>query len=358
MTATRTTSWRWDCTTRFRPFASRCCKPGSRARSTASSSLTSWQSAEKLRDPLISQGTTGYRLVYGESDGFPALVIDRYGETLVLKLYTTAWFAHLGELVAALQEALEFDALVLRLSRALQSDRLNVASLYGLRDGQQLIGETSEPVQFVENGLLFAADVQRGHKTGFFFDQRDNRQHVRELAEGQRVLDVYSYTGGFSVYAMAGGARSVTAIDVSQPALNDLQQNVARNGYDQARVDVLQADAFAGLRELIAARRKFGLVVVDPPAFANRRANMGDAVLAYRRLVELALQLIAQDGILVMGSCSSRINLEQFETLVTRAASVAGHDLQVFDSSTHALDHPIGFPEAAYLKALFCRLGS
>lgn len=314
--------------------------------------------AEKLRDPLISQGTTGYRLVYGESDGFPALVLDRYGETLVLKLYTTAWIAHLGELVAALQEALEFDALVLRLSRALQSDRLNVASLYGLRDGQQLLGETSEPVQFVENGLLFAADVQRGHKTGFFFDQRDNRQHVRELAEGRRVLDVYSYTGGFSVYALAGGARSVTAVDVSQPALDALQSNVARNGFEQSRVDLLQADAFAGLRELIAARRKFGLVVVDPPAFANRRANMGDAVLAYRRLVELALRLLAQDGILVMGSCSSRINLEQFQTLVTRAAAVAGHDLQVFNCSTHALDHPIGFPEAAYLKALFCRLGN
>lgn len=314
--------------------------------------------AERLRDPLISQGTTGYRLVYGESDGFPALVLDRYGETLVLKIYTTAWIAHLQELIAALQEALEFDALVLRLSRALQSDRLNVASLYGLRDGQQLIGEASDSMQFVENGLLFAADAQRGHKTGFFFDQRDNRQRVRELAEGRRVLEVFSYTGGFSVYALAGGARSVLALDVSQPALDALQQNMALNGYEQSQVDVLQADAFAGLRGLIEARRKFGLIVVDPPAFANRRANMGNAVLAYRRLVELALQLLADDGILVMSSCSSRINAEQFEQLVTRAAAVAGYDLQVFDSSTHALDHPIGFPEAAYLKALFCRLGS
>ncbi len=314
--------------------------------------------AQEKRNPLISQGTTGYRLVYGESDGFPALVLDRYGETLVLKLYTTAWIAHLHDLVAALQAALQFDTLVLRLSRALQSDRLNVASLYGLRDGQQLIGEASGSVQFVENGLLFAADVRRGHKTGFFFDQRENRQRVRELAEGRRVLDVFSYTGGFSVYALAGGARSVVAVDVSQPALDALQQNVALNGYDQTQIEELRADAFAGLRGLIEARRKFGLIVVDPPAFANRRANMGDAVLAYRRLVELALQLLAEDGILVMSSCSSRIGHDPFKQLVTRAASVAGHKLEVFDSSTHGLDHPIGFPEAAYLKALFCRLGS
>ena len=314
--------------------------------------------AQEKRAPLISQGTTGYRLVYGESDGFPALVLDRYGETLVLKLYTTAWITHLQELVAALHEALEFDALVLRLSRALQSDRLNVASLYGLRDGQQLIGEASATVQFVEDGLLFAADVRRGHKTGFFFDQRENRQRVRGLADGRRVLDVFSYTGGFSVYALAGGARSVTAVDVSQPALDALQQNVALNGFDASRVDVLRADAFAGLRGLVEARRKFGLIVVDPPAFANRRANMGNAVLAYRRLVELALPLLAEDGILVMCSCSSRISRERFEQLVTRAAAVAGQALEVFDSSTHGLDHPIGFPEAAYLKALLCRLGS
>ena len=314
--------------------------------------------AEERRDPLISQGTTGYRLVYGESDGFPALVIDRYGETLVLKLYTTAWIPHLAALAQALKDAVAFDSLLLRLSRNLQSDRLNVASLYGLRDGQQLIGETAQPCQFVENGLLFAADTQRGHKTGFFFDQRENRQRVRELANGRRMLDVFSYTGGFSVYALAGGARSVVAIDGSQPALDALRRNVALNGYADNSVDTLRVDAFAGMAALIDARRKFGLLVVDPPAFANRRANMGNAVTAYRRLVEMALPLMEDDAILVMSSCSSRINPIMFKQLVTRAASVAGRELEVFDSTTHAFDHPIGFPEAAYLKALFCRFAS
>ena len=311
--------------------------------------------AQAKREPLISTGTTGYRLVYGESDGFPALVLDRYGDTLVLKLYTTAWIPHLAALVEALGEAVVFDNLTLRLSRALQSDRLNVASLFGLRDGQQLIGEGGQTPQFVENGLLFEADVRRGHKTGFFFDQRENRQRVRELAEGRRVLDVFAYTGGFSVYALAGGARSTLALDVSEPALAALQRNVALNGFPEDRVNVMTGDAFASLRQLVENRRKFGLVVVDPPAFANRRANMGNAVLAYRRLVELALQLMAEDAVLVMASCSSRFSSDMFQQLVTRAASVAGQELEVFDSRTHALDHPVAFPEAAYLKALFMR---
>ena len=175
-----------------------------------------------------------------------------------------------------------FDELVLRLSRTLQSDRLNVAKLFGLRDGQQLIGNNpSGQVQFVENGLLFQADVKKGHKTGFFFDQRDNRQKARDLAKGRRVLDVFSYSGGFTVYALAGGARSVTALDMSEPALEALKFNVENNGFDAKSVNVIASDAFAGMRQLIASKRKFNMVIVDPPAFANSRASMRIAVLAY-----------------------------------------------------------------------------
>ena len=315
------------------------------------------KAAAAKRQPLINRETTGYRLVYGESDGFPALVIDRYGETLVLKLYSAAWIPHLRTLVEALGDAVVFDGLVLRLSRALQSDRLNIAKLYGLTDGQQLTGApVSGPVEFVENGLLFRADVLKGHKTGFFFDQRDNRQRARELAKGRRVLDVFSYTGGFSVYALAGGARSVTALDISQPALEALRLNVENNGFDLDKVDVIQSDAFAGLLKLIEAKRKFNMVILDPPAFANSRASMRKAVLAYRRLLELALRLLAGDGLLVMASCSSRINAEIFYELVTRSAAVAGFKLDLIDKTAHGLDHPIGFPEAAYLKAIFAQV--
>ncbi len=318
------------------------------------------RAAQAKRQPLINTETTGYRLVYGESDGFPALVLDRYGNTLVLKLYTTAWIPHLRALIPALQESIIFDELILRLSRTLQSDQLNVAKLYGLRDGQQLIGDVQvEPAgqtQFVENGLLFQADVMKGQKTGFFFDQRDNRQKVRELAKGQRVLDVFCYTGGFSVYALAGGARSVTALDASEPALQALKTNLTLNGFDADKVDVVASDAFAGMRQLIASKRKFNMVIVDPPAFANSRASMRNAVLAYRRLVEMALHLLTNDGTLVMASCSSRIKAEMFFQLVTRSATVAGYTLDEIARTSHALDHPIGFPEAEYLKALFARV--
>lgn len=315
------------------------------------------RAAQAKRDPLIKEGSTGYRLVYGESDGFPALILDRYGDTLVMKLYTTAWLPHLEALLGALEEALVFDNLVLRLSRALQSDRLNVAKLYGLEDGQLLSGPgVDEPVQFVENGLLFQADVRKGHKTGFFFDQRDNRRKARELAKGRRVLDVFSYTGGFSVYALAGGARTVTALDASEPALETLRVNIEQNGFKAKLVDVMAGDAFASLTQLIQARRKFNMVIVDPPAFANSRASMRNAVMAYRRLVEMALRLLANDGLLVMASCSSRINAEMFFQLVDRSAMVAGYKLEIIEKTGQALDHPVGFPEAAYLKALFARV--
>ena len=315
------------------------------------------RAAQAKRQPLINTETTGYRLVYGESDGFPALVLDRYGDTLALKLYTSAWIPHLRALIPALQESIIFDSLVLRLSRTLQSDQMNVAKLYDLRDGQQLIGDNpSSAAQFVENGLLFQADVVKGHKTGFFFDQRDNRQKVRELAKGQRVLDVFCYSGAFSVYALAGGARSVTALDVSEPALEALKINVENNGFDPAKVDVIAADAFAGMRQLIGAKRKFNMVIVDPPAFANSRASMRNAVLAYRRLVEMALRLVTNGGLLVMASCSSRINAEMFFQLVARSATVAGYELEEIARTSHTLDHPIGFPEAEYLKALFARV--
>lgn len=315
------------------------------------------KAAQAKREALINEGTTGYRLVYGESDGFPALIIDRYGDTLVLKLYTSAWLPHLQALIGALEDAIVFDNLVLRLSRALQSDRLNIAKLYGLQDGQQLIGAgADEPVQFVENGLLFQADVRKGHKTGFFFDQRDNRQMVREMAKGRRVLDVFAYTGGFSVYALAGGARTITALDMSEPALETLKVNVEKNGYEAKLVDVMAGDAFSGLMQLIQARRKFNMVIVDPPAFANSRANMRNAVMAYRRLVEMALRLLAKDGVLMMASCSSRFTAAMFFELVERSAAVAGFKLDIIEKTGHALDHPVGFPEAAYLKALFARV--
>lgn len=317
------------------------------------------EAAKARREALKAQGNTGYRLVYGESDGLPALVIDRYDDTLVMKLYTVAWLPYLKTLIAAMQKTLAFENLVLRLSRALHSGRHDVLRLYGLADGQVLLGSDDlRHLQFQENGLWFQADVQRGHKTGFFFDQRDNRQLARELADGRRILDVFAYSGGFSVYGLAGGAKSVLALDSSEPALEALKSNVALNGMDGERVNVMAAEAFSGLQELLDARRKFNMVIIDPPALANSRANVQKAVFAYRRLVEMGLALLSAEGLLLMCSCSSRISLERFQKLVARSAEVAGYDLEISETTSHALDHPIGFPEAEYLKAIFALLKS
>lgn len=315
--------------------------------------------AQARRQALIDTGITGYRLVYGESDGLPALVIDRYGDTLVMKLYTVAWLPQMKTLIAAMRKALHFDNLVLRLSRALQSQRHDIMRLHGLADGQVLLGTSDlSRAQFVENGLRFAADVRKGHKTGFFFDQRDNRQKVRELANGRRILDVFAYSGGFSVYGLAGGAKSILALDSSEPALEALKANVALNRLDEKRVGIIVADAFAGLRELVDTRRRFNLVIIDPPALANSRASVQKAMFAYRRLAELGLALLAEDGLLFMSSCSSRITMEMFYDLVSRSAEAAGYDLEITETTSHAPDHPIGFPEAEYLKAVFAVLKS
>lgn len=307
--------------------------------------------AQASRQPLIDQGITGYRLVYGESDHFPGLILDRYTDTLVMKIYTLAWFPHIETLLAAMQNSISFDRLVLRLSRGIQSNP------YGLFDGQVLVGtEITEPISFVENNLTLQADVIHGHKTGFFFDQRDNRQRIQELANNPSVLDIFSYVGAFTVYALAGGATSVTALDISQPAMDALQANVRLNKYDMNQVEAIVADAFDGIKQLNQQGKQYDLVIVDPPSFAKSQAEVDRALSSYQRLVKLALPLVAPDGILMMASCSSRIKPDTFFNLITNTANQQGYGLDIIDKTGHALDHPIGFPEAEYLKALFARV--
>lgn len=310
--------------------------------------------AAAIRAPLAAQNTTGYRLVHGENDGLPGLIIDRYAATLVLKLYTAAWLPHLRDVLAALPEIQPHERLVLRLSRNIQP----LAAPHGLSEGQIIQGRVPDgPVIFEEHGLHFAADVLHGHKTGFFFDQRDNRAHVRTLAEERRVLDVFAYSGGFSVYAAAGGAAEVVSVDSSAPALAAAEANLALNR-DNPRVQAAQhttltADAFACLKRLPATGRTHDMVIVDPPAFAKRAAEVDRALSAYRRLTRLALGVLEPGGVLVMSSCSSRVTSDAFFDTVTRTAQDAGRPLTELRRTGHALDHPVGFPEGAYLKCLF-----
>jgi 23S rRNA (cytosine1962-C5)-methyltransferase len=313
------------------------------------------QAAAAIRQPLSAQRTTGYRLVHGENDGLPGLIVGRYADTLVVKLYTAAWLPHLRDVVVGLQTVQPFERLVLRLSRNTAAS----AAPYGLHDGQTLIGDDpGGPVIFQENGLFFAADVVKGHKTGFFFDQRENRAEVRTRAAGRRVLDVFAYSGGFSVYAAAGGATEVTSLDISAPALEDAAANFALNR-DNANVRAAQHitlvdDAFDSLERLQAAGKTFDMVIVDPPSFAKSAAEVTRALAAYARLARLALNLLErEDSVFVMASCSSRVTPAEFFDTVERAASEAGRTFADVKHTGHALDHPIGFAEGEYLKCLF-----
>ena len=310
--------------------------------------------AAQLRAPLNTESTNAYRLVHGENDGLPGLIVDRYADTLVIKLYTAAWIPHLRALIPALSAVQNHTRLVLRLSRAMS----DAAAHLGLGGGQILRGTIPEgPVAFIENGLHFAADVVQGHKTGFFFDQRENRARVRDFARGRHVLDVFAYSGGFSLYAAAGGAQSVTSLDISAPALAAASANFKLNqGHTQvaaAEHRVLVDDAFDGLRKLADSGQHFTLVIVDPPSFAKSADEIDSALAAYERLTYAALDVLAPEGLLVMASCSSRVSAERFFDTVLRAAQGARRPLKEIERTGHALDHPVGFPEGVYLKCLF-----
>jgi len=321
--------------------------------------LARLDNAFKLRETLFESDTTGFRLVHGENDGLPGLVIDCYGESLVAKLDTAAWVPHLATIVPLLLELFPAERVVLRLSRQVQR---KTDALYGLRDGQIIVGSPlKEPVVFQENGLMFEADLVKGQKTGFFLDQRDNRARVAAIVNEnlnlKQVLNVFAYTGGFSIYAASGGAKSVLDIDISKPALFAANRNFKLNDHiktvNQAEHETINGDAFQILVRLEKARRQFDLVVIDPPSFARRQTEVTQAVNAYGRLVYQGLAVLRPGGVLVMASCSSRVNAEVFFKEVYKSAGRARRVLKEIARTGHPLDHPVTFPEGAYLKCLF-----
>ena len=312
------------------------------------------ESATRRRAPLLETETDGYRLAHGENDGLPGLVIDRYGDTLVLKLYTAAWIPHLKNVVDALGQVLPSKRLVLRLSRGIQEAQ----SPGDLHDGLILSGPPlTEALVFRENGLRFEADPLRGQKTGFFLDQRDNRSNLETLARGRTVLNVFAYTGGFSLYAARGGAAAVTSVDLSEPALAAADRNFALNAdqpaFAPARHHTICGDAFQTLSDLRRTRQRYDMVILDPPSFAKRATEAAGALAAYARLTRLGLGVLRPGGVLVQASCSSRVDAESFFDSIHQAATQSRRTLHEIARTGHPLDHPIGFPEGAYLKCLF-----
>ena len=313
--------------------------------------------AAQLRAPLQKSATTGYRLVHGENDGMPGLVVDCYGQTLVYKLYTAAWLPHLRDVLSAQEHIVPAERIVLRLGRAMQEQP---GHLYGLGDGAILSGpDLDGPVIFEENGLRFEVDPVRGQKTGFFLDQRENRARVEKLSGGKTVLNVFAYTGGFSLYAARGGAHAIISIDVSRPALAAAARNFDLNCEHPSvaaaarKHELLAEDAFEALARLGRNGRRFDVAIIDPPAFAKKRAEIKRALSAYRRLTRLGLAVLRSGGTLVMACCSSKIGADEFFAAVHQAAAQAGRPLREIERTGHPLDHPVGFKEGAYLKCLF-----
>jgi len=308
------------------------------------------------RAGLFDAATTGYRLIHGESDGWPGLVLDRYDATLVLKLYTAAWLPRLDDIVALIRERLRPERMVLRLSRNIQNPAEHFGR--GRRDGDILCGPAvAAPVVFSENGICFEADVVRGQKTGFFLDQRENRCEVGKLARGREVLNAFSFSGGFSLYAARGGAKSVTDLDLSPHALASAQRNFQLNAADPAvvgcRHECVQTDVFEWLAGGDA--RRFGLIILDPPSLAKREAERAGAIRAYGQLAASGIRRLAHDGLLLACSCSAHVSAEEFFGAVRQAAANSGRRFVELKTTRHAPDHPVTFKEADYLKGIFLK---
>ncbi|GHF99108.1 rRNA (guanine-N2)-methyltransferase [Deinococcus piscis] len=299
------------------------------------------------RAALFGSDTDGYRVIGGESDGFPALVVDRYADTLVLKLYSVAWFPHLPLVLDLLSGAFPGLRVVLRLSRNIGA----LAEEVGLRDGQTLAGEPpAGPVIFRESGLRFEADVVRGQKTGFFLDQRENRRRVRDLSAGKRVLNAFSFSGGFSLYAAQGGASEVVSLDISQHALDSSERNFALNPQLTTPHRTVQADVFEWLTQ---GNEQFGLVILDPPSLARREAEREGAIRAYGKLARDGIRRLERGGLLLSASCSAHVSADEFWDAVRSAANRSGRPWREVARTQHAPDHHATFAEAEYLKAIY-----
>jgi 23S rRNA (cytosine1962-C5)-methyltransferase len=306
-----------------------------------------------IRKSLLETDTDSYRFIHGENDGLPGLIADVYAGVLVVKLYSRIWLPYLKIILPVLMEVSQSKTMVLRLSRNLQQA---IPQLHGLKDGLVLYGDLpEESVIFKEYGLKFSANVIKGHKTGFFLDHRNNRHMVGKLSKGKSVLDIFAYAGGFSVHALAGGAREVISLDISPHALKMAQKNVALN-FDKANHKIMAIDAFEGMEQLNQQRKTFDIVIVDPPSFAKRDSERQKAMSTYARLCQLAIKLVAGNGILLMASCSSRIKADEYFELVQRQLEGSGRRFTEIEKTFHDIDHPIGFPEGAYLKSVYYRL--
>ena len=307
------------------------------------------QDALALREMHYSDDS--YRLCFGDSDGLPGLVVDRFMSTVVIQISNPAMENLKDEIVDVLDNLLEPSTIVLKNDGKMRP-------VEGLPVYVDVVkGELDEGfARFVENGVLFDAPVLEGQKTGWFFDHRDSRAHLKNYVQGKRVLDVFSYIGGWGVQAAAFGASEVICLDSSEFALDCVARNAVLNGVDD-RMSTIQADAFVGLKALADQKEKFDVVVLDPPALIARRKDIKVGEKAYQKLNQLALRLVEANGFLVTASCSMHLDRDRLVNIVQASARQVDRTVQIVEQGHQALDHPIhpAIAETEYIKCLFAR---
>lgn len=302
------------------------------------------EAAVALRQRLYAEPF--YRAVHAEADRLPGLVVDRFGDVVVVQLNTAGMARLEGEVIAALETVFAPRVVALRndgAGRRLEGLPEEIRLATGALDG---------PVELVENGTRFFADPLGGQKTGWFYDQRENRRAVARLARDCRLLDAYCFAGGFALAAARAGAREVVAIDRSEGALALAGRAAVANGVDE-RCEFRRAEAFAELERRAAARERFDIVVADPPAFVKSKKDLGAGLRGYRKLARLAAAVVAPRGLLFIASCSHNVGVPEFAEAVRRGVAEAGRDGRILQSAGAAPDHPVHpfLPESAYLKS-------
>ncbi len=293
-----------------------------------------------------------YRLVHAESDRLPGLIVDVYRDVVAIQFLSCGVEKYRDDIVNSIQEFLSPNMIYER------SDA-EVRRLEGLSDREGVLIGNHNPsrIMITENKTKFYVDIAKGQKTGFYLDQRENRSKIRAYSRGKDVLDCFSYTGSFSINALAGGANKATVVDSSDESLKGLIQNTALNGISDEKIEIIHADVFNQLRSFRDQRREFDLVILDPPKFAPTRKQAHQAARGYKDINLLSLKLLKPGGILFTFSCSGGVDQSLFQKIVAGAAVDAGVDLQFIGGMTQASDHPIlsSFPEGEYLKGLICR---
>ena len=329
------------------------------------------KAAYELRQELVeSKNTDSYRVVNSENDLLPGLIVDKYADCLSVQLHNQGIAFWKKEIVAALVKVVKPKGIYERsdVGNRMKEDRAAVeksttvisnASEKSSNTGI-LFGKVPEKVEILENGNKFVVDIAGGQKTGFFLDQRDKRAALQKYSEGKNVLNCFSYSGGFSVYALAAGAKKVVSVDASQSALDLAAANIKLNKLDAKKSELVVADVKQYLQGLVEndtkpKNEKFNVIVLDPPAFVKDRHKVHEGLQGYKKINEAAMRILPPNGILVSASCSQHVSMLDFRHMLSEAAGRAGRTVQILESYTHGIDHPelAAFTEGEYLKCVF-----